>query len=153
MDIFKAIKFYVIFLPMCPTKTYLSNYLTHTFYIKAIQMNYFQNVFGIVHEWFTYIILLLKLWLCLSKFRTVDLIPVDQFRNVCNVNLQNNNLTSFSGLIYLPNVKVSHSQIFFKVFNASCNLLYFGLKCIFMLWKKRNINQNQWDLNRFLKPS
>ncbi|KAK2496178.1 hypothetical protein MC885_000750, partial [Smutsia gigantea] len=36
----------------------------------------------------------------------VDLIPVDQFRNVCNVNLQNNNLSSFSGLIYLPNVKV-----------------------------------------------
>lgn len=145
---------------MSNKNTHLSNYLTHTFYTKAIlfhsicHMSYFQNVFGIVHEWFTYIILLLKLWLCLSKFRTVDLIPVDQFRNVCNVNLQNNNLTSFSGLIYLPNVKVSHSQIFFfKVFNASCNLLYFGLKCIFMLWKKRNINQNQWDLNRFFKFS
>ncbi|XP_027698721.1 leucine-rich repeat-containing protein 9 [Vombatus ursinus] len=41
-----------------------------------------------------------------SSIRTVDLVPVDQFRNVCNVNLQNNNLTSFSGLIYLPNVKV-----------------------------------------------
>uniref|UniRef100_A0A8C5Z204 Leucine rich repeat containing 9 n=1 Tax=Marmota marmota marmota TaxID=9994 RepID=A0A8C5Z204_MARMA len=41
-----------------------------------------------------------------SSIRTVDLIPVDQFRNVSNVNLQNNNLTSFSGLIYLPNVKV-----------------------------------------------
>ncbi|KAL1791201.1 leucine-rich repeat-containing protein 9 isoform X1 [Sigmodon hispidus] len=41
-----------------------------------------------------------------SSIRTVDLIPVDHFRNVCNVNLQNNNLTSFSGLIYLPNVKV-----------------------------------------------
>ncbi|XP_036136483.1 leucine-rich repeat-containing protein 9 [Molossus molossus] len=41
-----------------------------------------------------------------SSIRTVDLIPVDQFRNVCNVNLQNNNLTSFSGLVYLPNVKV-----------------------------------------------
>ncbi|XP_055989754.1 leucine-rich repeat-containing protein 9 [Sorex fumeus] len=41
-----------------------------------------------------------------SSIRTVDLIPVDQFRNVCNVNLQNNNLTSFSGLIYLPRVKV-----------------------------------------------
>uniref|UniRef100_A0A452UDS9 Leucine-rich repeat-containing protein 9 n=1 Tax=Ursus maritimus TaxID=29073 RepID=A0A452UDS9_URSMA len=40
-----------------------------------------------------------------SSIRTVALIPVDQFRNVCNVNLQNNNLTSFSGLIYLPNVK------------------------------------------------
>ncbi|XP_040831655.1 leucine-rich repeat-containing protein 9 [Ochotona curzoniae] len=41
-----------------------------------------------------------------SSIRTVDLIPIDQFRNVCTVNLQNNNLTSFSGLIYLPNVKV-----------------------------------------------
>uniref|UniRef100_A0A8D1EG73 Leucine-rich repeat-containing protein 9 n=1 Tax=Sus scrofa TaxID=9823 RepID=A0A8D1EG73_PIG len=41
-----------------------------------------------------------------SSIRTVDFVPVDQFRNVCNVNLQNNNLTSFSGLIYLPNVKV-----------------------------------------------
>ncbi|XP_064148616.1 leucine-rich repeat-containing protein 9 [Loxodonta africana] len=41
-----------------------------------------------------------------SSIRTVDLIPVDQFSNVSNVNLQNNNLTSFSGLIYLPNVKV-----------------------------------------------
>ncbi|XP_058149315.1 leucine-rich repeat-containing protein 9 isoform X2 [Dasypus novemcinctus] len=41
-----------------------------------------------------------------SSIRTVDLIPIDQFRNVCNVNLQNNNLTSFSGLIYLPKVKV-----------------------------------------------
>ncbi|MEJ1269402.1 leucine rich repeat containing 9 [Cricetulus griseus] len=40
-----------------------------------------------------------------SSIRTVDLIPVDHFRNVSNVNLQNNNLTSFSGLIYLPNVK------------------------------------------------
>ncbi|KAI5232096.1 Leucine-Rich Repeat-Containing Protein 9 [Manis pentadactyla] len=41
-----------------------------------------------------------------SSIRTVDLIPVDQFRNLCNVNLQNNNLSSFSGLIYLPSVKV-----------------------------------------------
>ncbi|XP_051003310.1 leucine-rich repeat-containing protein 9 [Acomys russatus] len=41
-----------------------------------------------------------------SSIRTVDLIPIDHFRNVTNVNLQNNNLTSFSGLIYLPNVKV-----------------------------------------------
>ncbi|XP_075387944.1 leucine-rich repeat-containing protein 9 [Tenrec ecaudatus] len=41
-----------------------------------------------------------------SSIRTVDLVPVDQFRSVRNVNLQNNNLTSFSGLIYLPNVKV-----------------------------------------------
>uniref|UniRef100_A0A8C6QC73 Leucine rich repeat containing 9 n=1 Tax=Nannospalax galili TaxID=1026970 RepID=A0A8C6QC73_NANGA len=41
-----------------------------------------------------------------SSIRTVDLTPVDHFRNVCNVNLQNNNLTSFSGLVYLPNVKI-----------------------------------------------
>ncbi|XP_025062921.1 leucine-rich repeat-containing protein 9 [Alligator sinensis] len=41
-----------------------------------------------------------------STIRTVDLVPADQFRNVCNVNLQNNNLTSFSGLVFLPNVKV-----------------------------------------------
>ncbi|XP_043372598.1 leucine-rich repeat-containing protein 9 isoform X4 [Dermochelys coriacea] len=41
-----------------------------------------------------------------STIRTVDLVPADQFRNVCNVNLQNNNLTSFSGLIFLPNVKI-----------------------------------------------
>ncbi|XP_043404866.1 leucine-rich repeat-containing protein 9 isoform X4 [Chelonia mydas] len=41
-----------------------------------------------------------------SMIRTVDLVPADQFRNVCNVNLQNNNLTSFSGLIFLPNVKI-----------------------------------------------
>uniref|UniRef100_A0A8B9C9X5 Leucine rich repeat containing 9 n=1 Tax=Anser brachyrhynchus TaxID=132585 RepID=A0A8B9C9X5_9AVES len=37
---------------------------------------------------------------------TVELVPADQFRNVYSVNLQNNNLTSFSGLIFLPNVKV-----------------------------------------------
>lgn len=54
----------------------------------------------------------------LSKFRTVDLIPIDQFRNVCNVNLQNNNLTSFSGLIYLPNVKVNHKFSFKFSFKA-----------------------------------
>ncbi|XP_069888543.1 leucine-rich repeat-containing protein 9 [Dipodomys merriami] len=41
-----------------------------------------------------------------SSIRTVDLIPVDQFINVFNVNLQNNHLTSFSGLIYLPNIQV-----------------------------------------------
>ncbi|XP_064369582.1 leucine-rich repeat-containing protein 9 [Dromaius novaehollandiae] len=41
-----------------------------------------------------------------SNIRTVELMPADQFRNVCSVNLQNNNLTSFSGLIFLPNVKV-----------------------------------------------
>ncbi|XP_021258394.1 leucine-rich repeat-containing protein 9-like isoform X2 [Numida meleagris] len=41
-----------------------------------------------------------------SNIRAVELVPADEFRNVNNVNLQNNNLTSFSGLIFLPNVKV-----------------------------------------------
>ncbi|XP_015721244.1 leucine-rich repeat-containing protein 9 isoform X3 [Coturnix japonica] len=41
-----------------------------------------------------------------SNIRAVELVPADQFRNVHSVNLQNNNLTSFSGLIFLPNVKV-----------------------------------------------
>lgn len=39
--------------------------------------------------------------------RMVDLVPADQFKNITSVNLQNNNLTSFSGLIFLPNIKVS----------------------------------------------
>ncbi|XP_072193456.1 leucine-rich repeat-containing protein 9 [Excalfactoria chinensis] len=41
-----------------------------------------------------------------SNIRAVELVPADQFRSVNSVNLQNNNLTSFSGLIFLPNVKV-----------------------------------------------
>ncbi|XP_048340618.1 leucine-rich repeat-containing protein 9 [Sphaerodactylus townsendi] len=41
-----------------------------------------------------------------SMIRTVDLTPPEQFKNITNVNLQNNNLTSFSGLIFLPNIKV-----------------------------------------------
>ncbi|XP_061469286.1 leucine-rich repeat-containing protein 9 isoform X2 [Rhineura floridana] len=41
-----------------------------------------------------------------SMIRMVDLAPADQFKNITSVNLQNNNLTSFSGLVYLPNVKV-----------------------------------------------
>uniref|UniRef100_A0A8C3M464 Leucine rich repeat containing 9 n=1 Tax=Chrysolophus pictus TaxID=9089 RepID=A0A8C3M464_CHRPC len=41
-----------------------------------------------------------------SNIRSVELVPADQFRSVNSVNLQNNNLTSFSGLIFLPNVKV-----------------------------------------------
>ncbi|XP_042669554.1 leucine-rich repeat-containing protein 9 [Centrocercus urophasianus] len=40
------------------------------------------------------------------NIRAVELVPADQFRSVNSVNLQNNNLTSFSGLIFLPNVKV-----------------------------------------------
>lgn len=85
----------------------------------------FLNAFGIVHEAIhlhKFPIKIITVF-TLSKFRTVDLIPVDQFRNVCNVNLQNNNLTSFSGLIYLPNVKVSH-KFSFIFFNASYNLLW-----------------------------
>ncbi|XP_040557565.1 leucine-rich repeat-containing protein 9 isoform X2 [Gallus gallus] len=41
-----------------------------------------------------------------SNIRSVELVPAGQFRSVNSVNLQNNNLTSFSGLIFLPNVKV-----------------------------------------------
>ncbi|XP_075049503.1 leucine-rich repeat-containing protein 9 [Mixophyes fleayi] len=40
-----------------------------------------------------------------SSIRSVDLIPVDQFRSVHTVNLENNNLTSFSGLIFLSQIK------------------------------------------------
>ena len=32
--------------------------------------------------------------------------PADLFLNLRSVNLENNNLTSFSGLVYLPNVTV-----------------------------------------------
>lgn len=38
--------------------------------------------------------------------RTVDLTPTDLFLNLQSVNLESNNLTSFSGLVYLPNIKV-----------------------------------------------
>ncbi|XP_039994007.1 leucine-rich repeat-containing protein 9 isoform X3 [Xiphias gladius] len=40
------------------------------------------------------------------SIRMVDLSPADLFSSVCSVNLDRNNLTSFSGLIYLPNIKV-----------------------------------------------
>lgn len=130
---------------MCSSKKmYLSHLLTHKFYMKAILFIVFVRwdfwkcfwccTWGIhLNNFPTKIVTIFTL----SKFRTVDLIPIDQFRNVCNVNLQNNNLTSFSGLIYLPNVKVNH-KFSFKVFSKSCNLLYFGLKGIFMLLKKNN---------------
>lgn len=39
-------------------------------------------------------------------FRMVDLIPADLFVNLRSINLDGNNLTSFSGLIFLPNIKV-----------------------------------------------
>lgn len=44
--------------------------------------------------------------LCFSFLRTVDLCPPELFSNLRSVNLDHNNLTSFSGLIYLPNIKV-----------------------------------------------
>ncbi|KAM6335818.1 LOW QUALITY PROTEIN: leucine-rich repeat-containing protein 9 [Podargus strigoides] len=37
---------------------------------------------------------------------STELVLADQLRNVCSVNLQNNNLMSFSGLIFLPNARV-----------------------------------------------
>ncbi|CAB1330975.1 unnamed protein product [Coregonus sp. 'balchen'] len=37
--------------------------------------------------------------------RMVDLAPADLFYNLRSVNLEHNNLTSFSGLVYLPNIK------------------------------------------------
>ncbi|XP_054909202.1 leucine-rich repeat-containing protein 9 isoform X2 [Poeciliopsis prolifica] len=53
--------------------------------------------------------------LCLQScsIRMVDLCP-DLFTNLCKINLEHNNLTSFSGLIHLPNVKVlnlNHNHI------------------------------------------
>ncbi|XP_029349892.1 leucine-rich repeat-containing protein 9 [Echeneis naucrates] len=39
------------------------------------------------------------------SIRMVDLSPVDLFSSLYSVNLDHNNLTSFSGLIYLPNIK------------------------------------------------
>lgn len=39
-------------------------------------------------------------------FRMVDLVPTDLFINLRSINLEHNNLTSFSGLIFLPNIKV-----------------------------------------------
>ncbi|KAM8921171.1 leucine-rich repeat-containing protein 9 [Pelodytes ibericus] len=49
-----------------------------------------------------------------SSIRSVDLVPADQFRGVHTVNLENNNLTSFSGLIFLSNIKnlyLNHNHI------------------------------------------
>uniref|UniRef100_A0A3B3TFY9 Leucine rich repeat containing 9 n=1 Tax=Paramormyrops kingsleyae TaxID=1676925 RepID=A0A3B3TFY9_9TELE len=41
-----------------------------------------------------------------SSIRTVDLAPFHLFRSLRSINLMHNNLTSFSGLIYLPRIKV-----------------------------------------------
>ncbi|XP_062326280.1 leucine-rich repeat-containing protein 9 [Osmerus eperlanus] len=49
-----------------------------------------------------------------SGIRIVDLAPADLFHNLHSVNLEHNNLTSFSGLIYLPSVKalcLNHNHI------------------------------------------
>uniref|UniRef100_A0A672ZP59 Leucine rich repeat containing 9 n=1 Tax=Sphaeramia orbicularis TaxID=375764 RepID=A0A672ZP59_9TELE len=43
------------------------------------------------------------------SIRRVDLTPAELFCNLRSVNLDHNNLTSFSGLIYLPNVKVQRT--------------------------------------------
>ncbi|CAJ1073591.1 leucine-rich repeat-containing protein 9 isoform X2 [Xyrichtys novacula] len=48
------------------------------------------------------------------SIRMVDLSPSDQFCSLLSVNLDHNSLTSFSGLIYLPNIKVlslNHNRI------------------------------------------
>ncbi len=39
----------------------------------------------------------------------VDLVPADLFSNLRSIYLDHNNLTSFSGLIFLPNIKVRMS--------------------------------------------
>ncbi|XP_067277190.1 leucine-rich repeat-containing protein 9 isoform X1 [Pseudorasbora parva] len=41
-----------------------------------------------------------------SAVRMVDLVPSHFFGNLRSINLDHNNLTSFSGLIFLPNIKV-----------------------------------------------
>ncbi|XP_042565653.1 leucine-rich repeat-containing protein 9 [Clupea harengus] len=40
-----------------------------------------------------------------TSIRVVDLAPPDLFQNLHSINLEHNNLTSFSGLIFLPKVK------------------------------------------------
>ncbi|XP_076841776.1 leucine-rich repeat-containing protein 9 isoform X2 [Brachyhypopomus gauderio] len=39
------------------------------------------------------------------SIRMVDLSPAELFGNLCSINLERNSLTSFSGLVYLPNIK------------------------------------------------
>ncbi|KAL0969049.1 hypothetical protein UPYG_G00222010 [Umbra pygmaea] len=54
------------------------------------------------------------LHLASCALRTVDLTPAELFQNLYSVNLEHNNLTSFSGLIYLPKIKVlclNHNHI------------------------------------------
>ncbi|XP_067847992.1 leucine-rich repeat-containing protein 9 isoform X2 [Heptranchias perlo] len=57
---------------------------------------------------------LLKLDMPESAIRSVDLGPSEKFGRLQRINLERNNLTSFSGLIYLPRVKVlylNHNHI------------------------------------------
>ncbi|XP_078263320.1 leucine-rich repeat-containing protein 9 [Rhinoraja longicauda] len=51
---------------------------------------------------------LLKLDMPECSIRSVDLAPPEKYRRLQRINLEHNNLTSFSGLIYLPHVKVLH---------------------------------------------
>lgn len=54
------------------------------------------------------LLLLMYKVLHFPSHRMVDLSPVDLFCNLRSVNLDHNNLTSFSGLVYLPNIKVQN---------------------------------------------
>ncbi|XP_067894912.1 leucine-rich repeat-containing protein 9 isoform X4 [Heterodontus francisci] len=57
---------------------------------------------------------ILKLDMPESAIRSVDLGPSEKFGRLQRINLERNNLTSFSGLIYLPRVKVlylNHNHI------------------------------------------
>ncbi|XP_069772401.1 leucine-rich repeat-containing protein 9 isoform X3 [Narcine bancroftii] len=57
---------------------------------------------------------LLKLELPESSIRSVDLAPPEKYGRLQRINLEHNNLTSFSGLIYLPCVKIlylNHNHI------------------------------------------
>lgn len=61
------------------------------------------------------------------SIKSVDLSPAEMFRNLHTVSLDHNNLTSFSGLIYLPNIKV----------------LYLNHNHIESVLPKQRTNQNQ----------
>ncbi|XP_043553199.1 leucine-rich repeat-containing protein 9 [Chiloscyllium plagiosum] len=57
---------------------------------------------------------ILKLEMPESAIRSVDLGPSEKFGRLQRINLERNNLTSFSGLVYLPRVKVlylNHNHI------------------------------------------
>ncbi|XP_053700344.1 leucine-rich repeat-containing protein 9 isoform X2 [Synchiropus splendidus] len=63
------------------------------------------------------------------SIRLVDLTPAEVFVNLVSINLDHNSLTSFSGLIYLPSVKVlslnyNHVESILPVQKSSRHLLY-----------------------------